>query len=506
MNDTLPDQPIPPSNNDLVTLMRIPSKTTTVLLRIYATLGFLLTLYLTYNALSSTPLAGCAPGSACDTVLSSPYAKIGNLPVALPAAVLYFLTLFTSFYLSPKNPPTVHRTLWYILLVFAYVFLASALYFTAIQIFIIQAFCKYCLASHIIALLTAVTIFARNQSLRAIRSGMHLTDPRPTKFQAKSHFAILIIAAILFAPLPLIQKIAPVQTHAVTQSVLYVQGTGQNRTVSYQVSPVATITFPIAILPHIGDIDAPVILTELVDYTCPNCRDMAPDLKALTEQFPDRYLLNILPVPLNSKCNRLVTNTQSHAEAACDLANIAMAFWLSYPQYFPQIHNDLMTGKTPPTAEQACQYALKYITQEQLDQALSNPLIEAQIKAYVEVYAAVGGSLPALFTGSAIIQGYPGQDQFIPLLLNETQNQVHLPPPNTGPATPMTPLTPPAKPAPTTNEQPDSQTRAMSPDDFYNYSSQYTQVTGPTPPITGCDTCPRETIMNQQKNAPVQNN
>ncbi|QQE12740.1 thioredoxin domain-containing protein [Planctomycetota bacterium] len=510
-----------PSYSNIQTLMRIPTRTTITLLRIYAILALILTAYLTMNSLSGSAIAGCAPGSGCDTVLNSIYSRFANLPVALPAFLTYFITLLCSFYLSPKNPPAVHRLIWAILIPIAYLILGSVIYFSYIQIFILGTLCKYCIASHILGFLTAITILGRNQSTLAIRSGMHLKDPRPTKFSPKAHFILFIIAALLFSPLPIVQAVYKQTTHELQPSFLYTEGSGADRTITYQVSPVFAVTFKVIDFPHLGNVDAPIVLTELYDYTCPNCREMATDLRMLMKEYPDKYVLVTLPVPLNANCNRLVTNTQEHAKDACDLAHLALAMWLSFPEHFPAYHEDLMAGPTPPSPQQATQLALQYIAPDQLKLALENPLIDNQIKSFVEIYAAVGGSLPTLFTGSSIIQGYPGRDEFLPLLISQTEHLEHLPLPDQNQTPPPPPQTPqnteqnqpqpetsttPAAPdtqnlQPTTNQQ----SKAMSPEEFYNYSSKYSQTPPPAAPITGCDGCPRETIMNQQKNAPAIN-
>jgi uncharacterized membrane protein len=53
-------------------------------------------LYLACNALGSTPLPGCEPGSPCSQALGSPWACVFGLPVSFPGLVIYASALLLS--------------------------------------------------------------------------------------------------------------------------------------------------------------------------------------------------------------------------------------------------------------------------------------------------------------------------------------------------------------------------------------------------------------------------
>lgn len=79
----------------------------------------------------------------CETVLTSAYATVVGIPVALGGS-LYYLTLLILLlvYLDTKKEFILRSTL----ILTSIGFLAS-LYFFILQAFIIRAFCQYCLGS-----------------------------------------------------------------------------------------------------------------------------------------------------------------------------------------------------------------------------------------------------------------------------------------------------------------------------------------------------------------------
>jgi len=126
-----------------------------VLILIFAFFGLADSIYLTQHELSGTPLlCNIQNLSGCNVVAASQYSHIFGIPLA-EFGILFYAVIFILAALElVLFDQLLRRTLQGISLIG----LLSSLYFTFIQIFIIDAFCIYCLASALITL--GIFVFA----------------------------------------------------------------------------------------------------------------------------------------------------------------------------------------------------------------------------------------------------------------------------------------------------------------------------------------------------------
>lgn len=124
-----------------------------VFIGILATLGFADAGFLTINRFSGS-VPPCRGGFACETVLLSDYATLGGVPVALLGLAYYTLLLVCLLGYVDSGRIIFLR----VLSVAVFFGLLASLYFTYLQIFVIQSLCLYCLVSGGICLLLAGTI------------------------------------------------------------------------------------------------------------------------------------------------------------------------------------------------------------------------------------------------------------------------------------------------------------------------------------------------------------
>ena len=110
--------------------------------------------YLAWKGLSGESVKGCGVGSACDIVLSSPWATLLGLPTALWGFGTYVLLASIAFVRR------VDRHWQYAWLTAFCGFLFSA-YLTTVSITILHAACPYCLTS--LALMTATFVLVTVQ-------------------------------------------------------------------------------------------------------------------------------------------------------------------------------------------------------------------------------------------------------------------------------------------------------------------------------------------------------
>jgi uncharacterized membrane protein len=126
-------------------------------------LGLADAIYLTIEHLTGQSVR-CTIIAGCSEVLSSSYAAVGRIPLALLGAAAYFsvfslaiLALFGYRVAGSLLAPLV-----------AFMFLVS-LWLIYLQAFVIHAFCQFCLFSAAVTMALAVIVFASR--LRKSRSG-----------------------------------------------------------------------------------------------------------------------------------------------------------------------------------------------------------------------------------------------------------------------------------------------------------------------------------------------
>jgi len=122
-------------------------------------IGFIDATYLTVEHYKNV-VPPCSITEGCEDVLTSTYAVVGGIPVALAGAVYYFLILASAFaYLESKNS----RFLKFAFGLTVLGFLAS-LWFVYLQFFVINSLCAYCLVSALTSILlfiAAIYVFSR---------------------------------------------------------------------------------------------------------------------------------------------------------------------------------------------------------------------------------------------------------------------------------------------------------------------------------------------------------
>ncbi len=129
---------------------------------VFALVGFLDSLYLTFKHFNSQAALSCTIFEGCNLVLSSNYAKVGKVPLASIGAVYYFALLSLGYtFLTQKKK----KLLTLAFLVSSLGLLVSA-YLTYLQAFVIKAFCSFCLLSALSTLLIFISLGLLNFKFR----------------------------------------------------------------------------------------------------------------------------------------------------------------------------------------------------------------------------------------------------------------------------------------------------------------------------------------------------
>jgi len=139
--------------------------------------------YLAQNETSNTPLVCNVENlSDCNIVAASQYSQLFGIPIAEFGIVFYgFIFVLAALELFLFN-----RLLRRILQIVSLVGVASSLYFTFLEIFVIDALCIYCLVSALITLLILVSA----SFIEPIRKKARQEPPAPPSVPLPPHFSM----------------------------------------------------------------------------------------------------------------------------------------------------------------------------------------------------------------------------------------------------------------------------------------------------------------------------
>ena len=312
-------------------------------------------LWMVFHSLSGVPMAGCAAGSACDSVMGSPWAYVlGRIPVSLPAAVLYALLLLCVLFLGGKSEESrsLDKFLWRLMPLLSGCIVGAALWFIWLQAGVLHAFCRYCTTLHLLGCVVAAIVF-----VKARREGFRPLLP---------FMAGLALAAVF----------AVVQAQTKPDSIY---DTGRTEA--------ALPTFEEGDVPMVGDSGSGAGMTLLFDFQCSHCRRLHGILPELAEKGGYRILL--CPVPLSSACNPYIPSSGIDRFAgSCTLTRCALSVWYARPEAYAPFWNwllgdgDSKAQITPADAEKRAREILR----EDYEAAMADPRIDTYLRKAEELF------------------------------------------------------------------------------------------------------------------------
>ena len=314
-----------------------------------------ISLWMVYHSLSGVPMAGCAAGSSCDSVMGSPWAYVlGRIPVSLPAAVLYALLLLCVLFLGGKSEDSrsLDKFLWRLMPLLGGCIVGAALWFIWLQAGVLHAFCRYCSTLHLLGCVVAVIVFVKAQ-----REGFR---PLPL-------FLIGLALAAAFAV---------VQAHTKPDNIY---DAGQ--------TAASLPTFEEGEVPMLGDSGSGAGMTLLFDFQCTHCRRLHRLLPELAEKGGYRILL--CPVPLSSACNPYIPSSGIDRFAgSCQLTRFALAVWYARPDAYVSFWNWLL-GDGDPKAQispLAAEQRVREILGDGFETAMADPRIDTYLRKAEELF------------------------------------------------------------------------------------------------------------------------
>ena len=361
---------------------------TTAALYFTATVGLVISLYLFWTGFTRGSVTGCG-GGPCDELLSSRWASLFRVPVALIGAFAY-----TCFLLSQAGRLAFMRT------PLAGLIAGSILWFVVVQALIVQRFCPWCMTAH---------------AAGAIAVGLYLWEALNKENKAVLRTAVSW-SGIAFIGLAFGQLAGP------APKTYRLEGNTELPSKSNRVAHFygGRVVYNVGEFPRIGSVDAERVIVEYFDYQCAACRTMAGHLDELIRASNGKIAVLLMPSPLDRDCNSDSPSSSLHP-GSCEISRIALAVWRSRPDTFAGFHKALMEDASVSSARKL---ALEIVSRESLQQSLSDPWIEECIRSNIATLQAFSKStnkLPKLLVrDSRILHGLPAtREEFLRVIKQE---------------------------------------------------------------------------------------
>jgi len=349
------------------------------MMRLLAAAAIGLAAILLVHATQSIGLPGCGQRSGCDTVLNSPWSKIGSIPSAAPAIGVYAIILVSLFRLK-------QRIGWWLLLLASTITVGASVWFIFVQFTFLGAWCKYCMTIHVCGGVIALSAWT-TAPLGRLRV---LPDDPPDAMMIAPTRAALIIAMALasVAVLATVQTVFPAPTTRI--SLLD-----------------DTVRLDVRNFPTLGNPGATVVLGELLDYTCPHCKKLHGHLREARKRYHNQFTIVALPAPLDADCNQYIERNEPIHDDACELASLALAVWQVDPSKFADFHDWLFDHQGKLTVVQARAHAGELVGVPTLAATLTDPAIAQRLVKNIGLHHHLGGGLPKLLFENIRIDGRP---------------------------------------------------------------------------------------------------
>jgi uncharacterized membrane protein/protein-disulfide isomerase len=425
--------------------------------------------YLLWTHVTSSPIAGCGSGGGwidCDGVAISRWSAWFGVPVSLLALAIYIAMAAALLVATSKHFSRQLREIGWTC-VTAAVFAAgmSAIWFITIQLLVLQHICLYCMLAHACGLVATVTILVAGPlrakssvaiatlsfaGLMVLVAGQLLASP-PASFEIERFDSPPVEGneAIEFAPpvnrseqntrddnsLPQapatntnLQSDNRSYAGLLALSNLFAVDIVQADFIQGVQTPerVATIQggsikLKVADWPHIGPSDAKYVVVEMFDYCCPPCRETFKAIRGAQAKLDGQLAIILLPVPLNSDCNPMISVTGPHYIESCELSKLAIAVWRVDPAAFTELHMWMLDGPQSPNYATTLAKANSLVEPEKLKSELASGVADQFIARHVTLYKQVGeGSIPKLmFPRTNVVGKFTSVEALIALIRRE---------------------------------------------------------------------------------------
>ena len=426
--------------------------------RVCAAGALLISLYLAWGSIQSGLPVGCGPDTGCDRVLHSKWAYWFRIPVSVFAVITYVVLLAGSISLAPAMPAPRQRRAWTLVLPCALLVLMAAVWFVALQLFVIKAICPWCMTAHGLGFgaglllllgspprqtsekpweleklvfispraLKRIALVALLGIVALIAGQVAYTPPTSKEFSQQDILAKLPTNAAVMSNVVKLLTPAPAPTNppvvATPPKVEPVPAPVVEPKFPSRLHPIYEGRFSIDVseAPRMGTPTNRHVMVSLFDYTCHHCRLMHPILKEVQQTFSNQLVIVNLPMPLDPKCNPTMQRTHPDHTNACDYARLGLTVWRASHALHHTFEEWVFDGTKPPPLEEARAYARRLLGNEAFDKAAADPWVELQLKLDVALYELAyrsgQGSMPQMLIGSKVAVGTYPREELLKLL------------------------------------------------------------------------------------------
>jgi len=400
--------------------------------------------FLAWESFHHGPVAGCGVESGCNAVLQSRWAYWLNLPVSVPAILVYVALLAFTFLLDHGSSPDEERGSWAGVIILSVAIMGSAFWFVSLQVFVIQSFCKYCLTAHLCGFAAAMILLSNVPYASEPGTPMWTAGSGKRGVPRQAMWSLMLLGLACVAGLVGGQLLGVQKERNVVKD-LSAGSPGTNQILRaaglpaeiVPASPDARLVAPRTLslysnqfiiklddVPVLGSRDASHILVCLVDYTCIHCRLLHPTLLKFSQQYSNDFGLVCLPISLCAQCNPFIPREFSHADTnSCEYARLGLAVWRAKPEVHRQFDDWLFDGVKPPSLQKTREYAAQLVGADKLNAALADPWVARQIltdcKLHRANWLAVDSSeMPQIVIGRAVSSGPINSIEHLKIILN----------------------------------------------------------------------------------------
>ncbi len=144
----------------------LPSRWFLALLAVPMLIALGISAYLTYVSVTASEIVGCSGGQLfdCSHVIYSKWSKLMSVPVSAMALATYLGMIAAALVTSVSRFSNSTRQMaWVAVTGLAIAAALAALYFTFLQVFVLEHLCPWCLGAHACGLLIATAILCKNR-------------------------------------------------------------------------------------------------------------------------------------------------------------------------------------------------------------------------------------------------------------------------------------------------------------------------------------------------------
>jgi len=405
--------------------------------------------YLAWVAIHNGPAAGCGPESGCDKVLHSRWAYWLDVPVSVPAVLVYLALLGVTVLLQKRPSSDDQRGSWAAIIILAVIVAGAALWFVGLQVFVIKAFCKFCMTAHACGFAAALLCLKNIPLATDPDTPMWTTGSGKRGVPRQAIFSLVLIGlagvTVLAGGQMLFQK-----ERNVVKGLPVAKNTAVSTSTNHSTpkalggpsmnppaSPNARLITPRSLslysnqfviklddVPMIGSPDSPHVIVYLFDYTCPHCRALHSILVKTCQQLTNQLGVVCLPISLSPQCNPFIPRMNAHATTnSCEYARLGLAVWRAKPEAQRQFDDWMFASVKPPPLEQAREYAAQLVGADKLKSALADPWVAQQILTDCKIHranwlAVDSSAMPQIIMGDAVSSGPLNSVEHLLILLN----------------------------------------------------------------------------------------